>query len=111
MGRRFVFTPPKSKQDKPKRIVATGPSPTKEEEERNELLRFMPKGTRKEYEKADHDQKKSIWEANKQAYEASHKRKEQRLLRQQERTAKVLDMLQRVKEDPSQAHRLPPDDA
>ena len=103
MGRRFVFTPP-SKRDKTSRS-------TKEEQECNELLSFMPEGMRKEYEKADQDQKKSIWEANKRAYEAANKRKEERLRAEQEHTAKALDLLQRAKEDPTKTHLLPPSDA
>src|ERR1041385_1316502 len=96
---------------KRKRMVGSGPSPTREEQERNELLRFMSESLRKEYKDADQDQKKVIWEANKQAYEAAKKRKDEKLQREKKRTADILDMLHRVKEDPSKHHLLPPDNA
>lgn len=86
-------------------------SPTEKEEENAALLRFMGAEVRAIYDCADSEQKALLWEANKGAFEAAEKRKEERLLRERERTEKVLDMLQRVKEDPSKAHLLPPAEA
>jgi hypothetical protein len=103
-------TKPKPKH-KHKRMVGSGPSPTREEQERSELLRFMSESLRKEYKDADLDRQKVIWEANKQAYEAAKKRKDEQFHREKKRTADILDMLHRVKEDPSKHNLLPPENA
>ena len=76
-----------------------------------ELRSFMPTQVRAEYEKAEPDKRKVIWGANKRAFEAAQKRKKERLLGEQKLIEEVLDMVQRVKEDPSKAHLLPPADA
>jgi hypothetical protein len=75
------------------------------------LLTFMPQQLRAEYETADPERKAMLWEANRSAFEEAKERKRVRLLAEQVQTQRILDMLQRLREDPSKAHLLPPDDA
>ncbi len=91
--------------------AGTHRSPTAKEESDAELLAFMPTQVRADYERGDEDQRRVLWEANKRTFEEAKERKEQRLLREQKRMEKVLDLLQRVREDPSKAHLLPPENA
>lgn len=93
------------------RYIPQERSPTPDEQARADLLGFMAPQVRAEYDKADADHRKVIWEANKRAFEAAKKRKEEKLRHEQELMAKVYDMLQRIKEDPSKHDLLPPDDA
>jgi hypothetical protein len=76
-----------------------------------ELLQFMPSQLKAEYDKADAKRRAVLLEANERNFEAAQKREEQRLRQYQDKTEKTLDMLHRIKEDPSKAHLLPPDDA
>lgn len=66
---------------------------TPEDKRRDDLLRFMPKTFREEYDKADPDTRKMLWESNERGYEASQRRKQERLLRKHERTTKVVHSL------------------
>lgn len=86
-------------------------TPTEEERREAELLEFMPKPLRAEYDKADPKRKAALWEANERNFEAANKREEERLRRYKEKTEKALDMLHRLREDPSKSDLLPPDDA
>jgi hypothetical protein len=107
--------PPEAERNPPSykdtRVPGQQAAPTEQERMDAELLAFMSKQVRASYEKADVDQRAVIWEANKRAFEAAQKRKQQKFLRDRERMEKVLDMLQRVKEDPDKAHLLPPANA
>lgn len=76
-----------------------------------ELLKFMPKQLRAEYDKADEKRKAALWKANERNFEDAREREEQRLRQYQDKTEKTLDMLHRIKEDSTKAHLLPPDDA
>lgn len=87
------------------------PTPTRQEMADAELRRFMPEQVRAEYQKADADQRTVIWEANKRAFAAAKKRKEESRLREEKLMEKVFDLLQRTKEDSSNHHLLPPVDA
>ena len=87
------------------------PTPTENDRAKAELLKFMPQAIREAYDKARPEQKLALWEANRQAFENAERRKAQRLLREQKRTGELLEMLQRVREDPSKAHLQPPADA
>lgn len=85
--------------------------PTPEEQRRDELLKFMPRQLREEYDKADERRKAALWKANERNFEDAREREEQRLRQYQEKTEKTLDLLHRLKEDPNKTHLLPPDDA
>ncbi len=104
---------PKPVDPKPKRPKAIEIPwiPTEKEREDAELLKFMPKPVRAAYDNADDEQKRILWEANKQVFEATKQRKEKEILAAQQRMAQVLDLLQRIKDDPSKAHLLPRDDS
>lgn len=77
----------------------------------SQLLAFMSPQVRAAYDAADREQKQILLEATRRAFEEAEKRKEQRRRRELDLTAKALDMLQRIKEDPDKAHLLPPADA
>lgn len=102
-------------QRKETRYIRQHASLTRAQQERLELLRFMPKQVRDEYEKADAHQRKIIWEGNKQAFKAARKREKEKLARDQKFMEQVFDLLQQIKEqaaeDPSKANLLPPDGA
>ena len=76
-----------------------------------ELRRFMPEQVRAEYQKGDADQRRVIWAANKRAFAAAKKSKEESLLREEKLMEKVFDTLQLIKEDTDKQHLLPPADA
>lgn len=105
----------KQQRRKGVRFVASGPSQTAKQQEDSELRRFMPKQVREEYNKGDSRQRQVIWEANKRAFKAAQKREKEKLARDQKHMEEVFDLLQQVKEwvkeDPSKADLLPPDDA
>jgi hypothetical protein len=92
-------------------LVSSLPGRTAQEEYIDELRRFMPEQIRAEYEKADAERAEMLWDANERAFKEAEKRKRQRLLAEKELTSKALDMRQRLTEDPSKAHLLPPDNA
>ncbi|HUS09143.1 MAG TPA: hypothetical protein VMZ30_01665 [Pyrinomonadaceae bacterium] len=100
-------------QTKPTGISVPGQTRgrTAQEEYVDELRRFMPEQIRAEYENADSERREMLWDANERAFNEAERRKQQRLLAEEELTAHALDMLQRIKEDPSKAHLLPPADA
>jgi hypothetical protein len=93
------------------RVHGSRMSPIEQERIYAELRAFMSEQVRAAYDKADTEQRAIIWEANNRAFDAAKRRKEEKLLRDQERMEKVLDMLQRIKEDPSKADLLPPENA
>jgi hypothetical protein len=80
---------------------------TQQEKRDAELRGFMPPPVRAVYDAADVDHREIIWEANKQAFEAAKRRKEQRLRNEQQLMEKIFDKIQRLKEDPAKAHLLP----
>jgi len=85
--------------------------PAPEEKRRRELLEFMPKPLRAEYDKANEQRKAILWEANERNFDAAEKREQERLREYQNKIEKALDAWHRLKEDPSKAHLLPRDDA
>lgn len=93
------------------RVPAQRGGPIERDERDSALLRFMPKQLRAEYDKADPERKAMLWEANRGAFEEAKERKQVRLLAEQVQTQRILDMLQRVREDASKADLLPPADA
>ncbi|HEY6803870.1 MAG TPA: hypothetical protein VI306_09855 [Pyrinomonadaceae bacterium] len=104
-----------SSEQKPKeqgtRVPSQRAAPTEQEKEESRLLEFMSKQVRAEYERADLKQKAIIWEANRRAFKESERREQQRTTRETDRKEKIFDLLQRLKEDQSKAHLLPPDTA
>lgn len=76
-----------------------------------ELLKFMPKPLRAEYDKADPKRKAALWEANERNFEAANKREDERVRRYKEKTEKAMDMLHQLREEPTKSDLLPPDDA
>jgi hypothetical protein len=84
---------------------------TAQEERDRKLRAFMSDQVRAAYDAADFEQSQIIWAANERAFEEAEVRKEQKRLRDQERMEKIFDMLQRLKEDPTKAHLLPPANA
>lgn len=93
------------------RVPSQRRSPTPEEERHDHLLKFMPPQLRAEYEKADPKLKAALWETNERNFEAAQERDVQKLRQYQAKTEKALDMLHRIREDPSKANLLPPDEA
>ncbi len=89
------------------RVIGQQAAPTEQEQRDAKLLAFMDEQVRAAYDAADFERKEIIWEANKRAFEEAEIRKEQTRLREQERMGKILDTLQRIKEDPAKAHLLP----
>lgn len=107
--------PPEPDPQPPKpagiRVPGGRRSQTAQEKYVDELRRFMPQPLRAEYEKAEGIRRDMLWDANERAFIEAEKREQQNLLAEQKRTEEILDTLQRVREDPSRAHLLPPDDA
>jgi hypothetical protein len=105
--------PPDPSEPKSTGIYAPGErrAKTAQEEYVEELRRFMPQPLREEYDKASGVRRDMLWAANERAFKEAEKRQQQKLLAEEELTAKALDMLQRVREDPNKAHLLPPDGA
>jgi hypothetical protein len=76
-----------------------------------ELLQFMPPQLRAAYDKADVKRKAALWEANERNFEAAKEREDRRLSKYMKKSEKAMDLFHRIKEDPTKAHLLPPDDA